>query len=229
MIPLPHLNWFFSFLFGLLGALRLRVSLKKNDDRNLDDFFKIFVLVTTFFLFVSLPGLFKTKAVLVQISYILAWASLFPAPFLGLRILFNIWDLPRFKKACLPVGLLLMTIFIALSAIYFSPAKIRTLEGFYYWSEGTPAWLQASSGGIIGISVLLIAIFFLIEGLKSRNRTIAMRSFLVGGGFIILFLATLSAYVIFQLSSLLVVASGFLSLMGIMIIYVGINYKLEVN
>jgi len=227
MLPLPHISWSFSALVSFLISQRLYISYKKSKEENLGYFFKTFVLLGFFFSFISLPGLISNQPFLVQVSYILSWISLLPTPFLIYGILANVSGFQRFKKFLAPTAFLLIGFFLVLNILYFSPAKSQSFENYWYWSEGTPIWLQIFGGGFVGFLSLLAGIFFLARGFRSEERLIRIRSLLIGGGFIILFLGTLSGYILFLVSPILVLFSGFLCLIGIVIMYLGIRYKIE--
>lgn len=86
-------------------------------------------------------------------------------------------------------------------------------------------WLQAGGGGLLGLLTLLVGASFVIEGYRSKEKIVRIRSFLIGGGMITLFLGTISSYALFSFGSIFVILSGFLSLVGIALIYLGVRYK----
>lgn len=224
MIPLPHLAYAFSAFFAFLISGRLYLSYRRSKDENLGYFLKTFILLTIVFSLASLPGLTLNHPVWAQIAYILSWICVYLAPFLMLQILCNIRGFLRLKRLCLPAAFLLIILSLFLNILYFSPAKIRIFRNYWYWSEGTPVWLQIFGGAIIGLLTLLVGAFFLVEGMQSREKPLRIRAFLIGAGVIILFLGSLSAYILFPLSSLFVILSGFLTVAGMATIFIGIRY-----
>lgn len=227
MLPLPHISWCFSAFVSFLIARKLYFSYKESKDENLGYFAKTFVLLSAFFFFISLPGLTLKDPFLVQISYLLSWVFLLPTPFLVYSILANLLGFRRFKKFLFPITFPLIGIFLVLNALYFSPAKLRIFGNYWYWSEGTPIWLQIFGGGFVGLLTLLAGVFFFINGLQSEEKSVRTRSFLIGGGFTILFLGCLSGYILFLVSPILVTFSGFLTLVGIVTMYAGIRYEIK--
>ena len=74
---------------------------------------------------------------------------------------------------------------LILNNIFSSPATVRQFGQFYYWAEGTPFWLQAAHGIILGLVIIFVSINFFIEGARTEEKVVRYRAFLIGSGMVL--------------------------------------------
>lgn len=67
----------------------------------------------------------------------------------------------------------------------------------------------------------------MIRALRSKEKLVKVRSFLIGSGYVMLFLGAFSGYIIFPISPIFFIFSGLISMGGMIAIYSGVMYKVE--
>ncbi|MFA4998648.1 MAG: hypothetical protein WC514_01380 [Candidatus Paceibacterota bacterium] len=231
MIPLLHITTFVCACFCFFVVRKLYSSYKESKDENIGNFLKTFIFAGIYFIAVSLPGLVVSDPFWVQTLYIIGYIPLFLSPVFLLKIAFNLYHLPG-KKYILPSILAIIIVTTVLSIIFFAPSEPASADGvFYYWLEKTPLWLRDFDGIMITFLIAGGAFLFLNGGRKVGDKTLRVRSFLLGTGLSILAVA-ISLNYIFALHTISktlkmwsVFSAGFLALFGVVAILVGIYYK----
>lgn len=231
MIPLLHITTFVCACFCFFVVRKLYSSYKESKDENIGNFLKTFVLAGIYFVAVSLPGLVVSDPFWVQALYIIGYIPLFLSPVFLLKIAFNLYHLPG-KKYILPSIFAIVAVTTVLSVIFFAPSETASADGiFYYWLEKTPLWLRDFDGIMITFLIAGGAFLFLNGGRKVEDKTLRIRSFLLGTGLSILAVAISLNYIfaVHIVSKTLkmwsVFSAGFLSLFGVAAILIGIYYK----
>jgi hypothetical protein len=230
MIPLLHFATFISALFCFFASRRLYCSYQETRSVNVGDFLKAYIALGIYFFLVSLPAIILNPAV-IQIIYILSYIPvILSATFLfrvALRILrFYLW--PGYISFIIYSLILIVT---ALNIIFFSPAYITSSGGlFYHWSEGTPPWLQIFNGFAVGILAASCVFLFFLGGLKSKERLVRARSFLIGGGLFFLVIAALLNYILpvylrGMIGWLVSALASLIALLGLISMLLGVYYR----
>jgi len=109
---------------------------------------------------------------------------------------------------------------VRLPATYYHPP-------FVYW-EDTRGETMNMFIGIIGALVLLfITFFFLINGFKSSERYVRLRSFLISGGMGTFLLAAIINFVLGAIfhQYITTLISTFLLIVGSVSVFIGVRYK----
>jgi len=229
VIPLLHLTIFISAIFCLFAARRLYSSFRRTRNINIGNFFKVFLTLTLYFSFVSLPGILADPT-WIQISYIFSYIFLFFSPIWFLKATFNMFRFP-WGKYIIIIVLVMIIVTIFLNIFFSFPAQIQTFNHkFYHWSEGTPSWLGIFNGILIGILALGSSFLFFFGGLRSKEKLIRFRALLIGGGLDLLVVSALLAYTTAALLKGVMrwsagMAASLLTLPGLILILVGIYYR----
>lgn len=140
-----------------------------------------FIFVGLGFLILFLPGFIIFDPTLVQIAFILVNVSFLIAVLFFIPTSFSLLEkTSRFKKITFLTIFCWTLIYIFLNIFFFSPATPLKTDGhIYYWQSGTP-WLWAVTGGLLCLTVLIIAIFYLWGTKGSDEKTLSKKSFLIG-------------------------------------------------
>jgi hypothetical protein len=238
MIPLLHIITFITAVFCFVAASKLRYSYKKTKNKNIGDFFKTFLSLGIYFIFMSLP-LFFRGGTGPQIAYTLGYIPVILSAFFLFKVALRILEKTNLiKGASFLVGLF-TTAVIFLNFIFFSKARIITSGPggvFYQWREGTPFWLQVFNGVLVGVFVAVSMVLFFAGGRKSEKAVVKRRSFLIGSGIFILLVADIIAYVVVSityldatLQSIMALVASVLALIGLIFMLRGITYRFNNN
>ena len=231
MIPLLHLTTLVSAFFCLFAVLRLYSSYKKTKNRDVGDFLKAFVSLGVYFFLVSIPVLPFVGASWVQALYIAANAPIMLSALFLFRAGLRILGFFYLSKIIFFLTILLVGFIVLLGVIFFSPATQRTFGIFYHWgSDSQPFWLVAFTGFSIMLLAIGCSITFFLGGLKSGEKFIKTRSFLIGGGIAFLIAAAFLNWIIphYLQGAIRWVAglsASFVALLGLFFMLWGVYYK----
>jgi len=219
-------NLISGLIFGIV-SLKLYFSYRKTKDEKIRDFFLAFLFLTLSLLLLATPGLVFTN--LKIIGLIFAFYPFFV--FLGfaylgiipLKILSWLKIQKIFFWGIIIIGVLI-TVF---SIINWKPAVFYSQDPFVYWEDTRGVILNTIIGGFFGLGILLVMIFFFLQGIKSEDKYIRRRAFIIIGGLMILMLMGLTNFV-FGASPQQYLTSVIASFLGIsagLIIIFSIFYK----
>jgi len=237
MIPLLHIITAISFLLCCFIAKRLYVVYQKTKIVNIGDFFKAYISLGFYFFLVSLP-MVLSNGILVQITYVASYIPVILSAAFLFRVAMRILEVPINPKYISYVIYILIAVVTLLNLFFFSPAYIAVSNHlFYHWVETTPFFLQIFNGIILLILVVGCAILFFWGGIKSRDRIIRMRAFIIGSGVSLLVLAVSANYVLappgrnleWKIAWWLTILAALLAISGLILILAGINYGEQKN
>ena len=114
-----------------------------------------------------------------------------------------------------------------LNIISCSSASIHQQNQFVYWEDTRGAAMDVIIGVVFAVSLVSVIIFFLIQGFKSLERFIRIRSLLIAGGLLFLTLAAVVNFVVgaseqIYLTSLL---ANLFNILAAFFLLLGIYYK----
>ncbi|MDD5145156.1 MAG: hypothetical protein PHW72_03485 [Candidatus Pacebacteria bacterium] len=195
MIPIVSLFNLVSALFFGGISVKLYSSYKKSNDENLKDFFYTFLYSSIMFIIMALPGTVSRDLVFVGLIYavypLFSFLSLSYFGQIPLRILS--WQKVRklFSVSMKALGFLVVFIDI----LNWGPAVFHQQQPFAYWEDSRGEAMNIFVGSVLGLSFLLIFIFFIIQGMKSSERYLKIRAFLIAGGVVFIILGSLINFV----------------------------------
>lgn len=237
MVPLLHILTAISSLLACFIVKRLYVAYQKTKSVNIGDFFKAYVFLGFYFFLVSLP-MVLSNVILVQIIYVASYIPVILGAAFLFRVAMRILRVP-FNPSYVFDGIyILISVITILNLFFFSPAYVAVSDRlFYHWVETTPLSLQLFNGIVLLILATGCAILFFWGGIKSQDKIIRMRAFIIGSGVSLLVLATLANYVLaplgrsleWKIAWWLTILAALLAFSGLILILIGINYGEQKN
>ncbi|MDO8601113.1 MAG: hypothetical protein Q7R46_00345 [bacterium] len=227
MIPIVSIFNLISALFFVGITLKLYFSYRKNKDEKMGDFFRTFLFLSIVLILLSSPGIILKKSEAIGLVFSLyTFFVFFGIAYLSI-IPLNILGWMKMKRIFFGgmIGSAFLLTFINL--IRLSPARIFYDAPFIYWEDTRGVLMNIILGAIFGLSLLMSIIFFLIQGFKSSERLVKIRSILIAGGLLNLTLASIVNFVVGALAGIYVtslVATIFNISAGLLIL-AGIYYK----
>lgn len=232
MIPIVSVaNLVSAFTFSCI-TVKLYFSYRKNKTERLGDFLKSFLFMTISLLFLALPGLIITDLrVLGFVFAIYPFFIILALSYFGI-IPLKLIGWIKMKRVFFWMAMAVNLSFIVVNLLNLQPAAIYYRESFIIFQDARGDAINNLLGAVLGVGILLIIIFFIIQGLKSSERYIRLRAFLISAGLSSLLIsssvnfifaateqAEIQAYII---SQLLVVS--FVNL-GAILMMLGVYYK----
>lgn len=225
MIPIVSICNLVSGLFFSGITLKLYFTYRKTKNENIWNFFISSFCLTLVLLLLASPGLVSTNLKIIGLVYAvypsLALLSFIYFGLIPLRILE--W---RAVKQIFFWGMVIATISITTSdLINFGSAVIYYHPPYIYWESTRDASVNISLGITLGFGLLSVMIFFLLHALKSSEKYVRLRSFLIVGALIGFALMVFTNFVFGAsapnpltsvIASILGILSGFLLLSGVL-------------
>jgi len=228
MIPIVAINNLASIAICLTSFLILFKSYKTNKNQLIFDFTRFYFFLTLFFATYALPGLVLKNGTLIAIVFTLSNVFLFVSIAFFIRIPLEILKLTELKKLLFGICLFFAAYLTVLKMFIFKPAEIIKTDKFYDFTTMEPVWFSFLIGGLLGLIITLAIILFILEGLKSKDSTMKLKSFLISTGMIFLFLASMFNYVLYTIlnySLSMDILASISAWLGLLIILGGIKYK----
>ena len=232
MIPILSLFTLFTSFFSSIIFWRLYSSYRKNKITNIGYFAATYGSLALFFLVASVPGLFSVDPFWIQASFIFSYIPLFATSFFLMSISLDTLAFKGIKKYFLVVILFSLILTTVLGAFLSgSPFPNKIGSNFYYWKEGTPAWLQALNGIIVSFVTFGAGIFFWFGGLKSKVTIVRTRGFILGSGVILEGVGAFLNYVLAPRIefAMLPLIAGLSAILGLITLFFGIYYRPKDN
>ncbi|MFC1629837.1 hypothetical protein ACFL11_01310 [Patescibacteria group bacterium] len=182
MIPIVSIsNLVSGFIFGSV-TLKVYFSYRRTKDIKMRDFFISFFFLSLTMFLLAMPGLLFTNLKIISLAFaiypLFNFMSLIFISFIPLRILE--WN--RIKEVFKNVMIAAAVLITILNIINWGPAVVHFEDPFIYWEDTRGELMNAIIGVAIGIALLLVIIFFIIQGLQSSGYYVRMRAFLLAGG-----------------------------------------------
>lgn len=229
MIPLVSISHLVALIFFALITFRLYFSFQKTKEKNIKYFFIFFLIFTIMEGLLASPGLvFKDLMKIDAVFALYPMFMLLGLGFLG-AIPFSIMKMKKSETFFL-LSMLLINIFITIINLNNIQFAVTRLDSpFIYWEDTRGAPMNIFLGIVPGIILCFAVLFFFINGLKSSEKYVKTRSFLIAGGLAATFSAAIINFVLGAvlrqhitslISTFLLIASG-------IFIFIGVLYKKE--
>jgi len=197
MMPLycPHCIPIFSILSVFISVAeficfsQLYLSYRETKSELVGKFSKIFLFLGFFWAFAALPKLLINDLKLIQISLDLGLFFGYLAMAYFLFVPFKIYYHKDPPKYLFFAVVLLGIAFLIFNILNLKPAFIHFQNNFVFWSENRNLLVNIISGFLIVLAALLAALFFYLGGLKSKEREVRFRAFLLSASTICIVLA----------------------------------------
>lgn len=199
------------------AAYYFRRSFNRSKLEALKNYSNAHVFEGLLFLTLFSPGIIIFDPTLIQINFILIDIFFLITILFFLPATLSLSRKTSHLKNIVFFTILLCTIvYIFLNIFFFSQATpLKEGDYIYYWLSGTP-WLQISARGILFLSLLIIAIFFLFGTKISKEEALSKKSFLIGLSCLIISAAWFiySFFPFFYFSPKILIISGLLAFFG---------------
>lgn len=228
MIPYCSILYVVSALLSAFCAFRIYDSFSKSKEQSAEYFFKSFSFLTIFFIISSIPGGLVLDPILSEGIYIISWIPIFLAIYYITRIALRIWELDKLDRFLPFFILFLIVSTFTLNVVFFSPSEIITYRNFSFCFEKSPNWLLGWNGAIIALLLLANLYLFLEKGMKNEKRFVRIRSGLIASGLCAFAIGGFLNYVLvpnFPSLRFLIFFSGAFAIVGIILLYSGIQYE----
>lgn len=227
MFPLVSIFNLITLPFLIFIASRLYASFRKTKNKNIGYFFVTFVFLIILEALLASPGLILKGLINIGVVFaIYPFFGLLSLAFLGL-IPFNILGWKKAEKFFLLTIIIISFFITIINLIKLQPAVIHYQQPFIYWEDTRGMAMNFFIGIFITLILLYISAFFIFNGLKSSDRYIRKRSFLISGGAAGILLATIINFVLGVIGQKYInsLISTFLLILSSIIIFVGVYYK----
>lgn len=227
MIPIVSVSHLIVLPFLIFIVFRLYFSFREKREKNIGYFLLVFLMLIIMEGILAIPGLVLKDP--IKISTVFALYPFFT--FLSLCFAGALpFSILKMKKT--EISFLVLMFIAAVSVTVINLSNVRSPETYYrlpfvYW-EDTRGETMNMFIGIIGALVLLfITFFFLINGLKSSERYVRLRSFLISGGMGTFLLAAVINFVLGAIfhQYITTLISTFLLIVGSVSVFIGVRYK----
>ncbi|MDD2696973.1 MAG: hypothetical protein PHE52_02345 [Candidatus Pacebacteria bacterium] len=227
MLPIVSIFNLVSALFFGGITLKLYLSYKKKKDENLGNFFKGFLSLTILLVLIASPGLIFSDLKTISLMYAIypfftllgvAYFGVIPLKVLG-------WKKTKELFFRSMVGIAVVITFF--NIIDWQPAIVHQQAPFIYWEDTRGDVMNIILGAVLGLTLLLIAVFFINQGLKSSDKFVKIRAFFIAAGIISLIMSAGTNF-IFGASAqeyLGSIMANFFNVLAAVLIAAGIYYK----
>ena len=195
MIPIVSIfNLVSAFFFG--GAsLKIYFSYLKNREEKLGDFLKVFLLLTILLNLLATLGLIFWQQETIGLVY-----ALYPfLAFMGLAYLgtipLSLMNWQRIKKIFFNLTVAIAFLVTLLNILNWGPAVVHYQDSFVYWEDTRGVSMNVMIGLFYGLILILVISFFLIQGFRSSERFVKIRSLFIAAGLFFLALTSLVNFV----------------------------------
>ncbi|MFH1509818.1 MAG: hypothetical protein ABID67_01555 [Candidatus Nealsonbacteria bacterium] len=227
-IPIVSISNMISSLVFLFVAGKIYFSYKRSKDEKIGDLAKFFILTTVFLFLIGAPGLIVNDLKIIGFLFAIfpsfALIALAHLGIIPLKIMY--WE--RAEKFFFK-GLIAITFLItAINLFNWGPATVYYRNSFIIWQDTRGILMNNILGTVFGLGILLIIIFFIIQGFKSSESYLRIRAFLIASGLFSFFISTLVNF-IFSASSQSYIISQFLAILFVnlaaVLMMMGTYYK----
>lgn len=231
MIELVALNNSINIIICLVSCAKLFRSYQTSRNSSVLDFAKFYFFFMLFFLvlLITILGNFFEIGNTGKLLFASSYFFVFVASGYFLKIPLNIFrqNLGNYVL----IGFTIMGVIASvINPLISPPTEIIKVNYLSYLKSTEPQWFSITVGGLLGLTVLSSIIIFFIQGIRSKTHLIKIKSFLVSGGMVFLFFASLINFILIYLPSLTLIAytiASILSWIGLLVILAGINLKNE--
>jgi len=189
MIPIFSILALPSSIVDFIFFLKLYFSYRRSKSETTGIFSKVFLFLGLFCFFLVPPKLITDDLILIQISLDLSLFFGYLTMAYFLFIPFKIYYQREPPKPLFFSIIGLGTVFLIFSILNLKPAFIHFQNNFVFWSENQSQLLNIISGTSFSLIAIVGALFFYKGGLKSKEKAVRLRAFLISASIITIALA----------------------------------------
>jgi len=182
MIPINSICYLIATPVYAVIAIKLYLSYRKYGDPILKNFFKSGLFLWALMFILSLPGIVFNDLMLISLVFAvypffalmaLAYLAYVPLEILG-------WY--RQKKIYSVFMLAFASMILIMDFLNWKPAIIYlTRYPYVFWGDTRGNFVNILIGLVLVTTLLLTAAFFIVNGLKHRDKYIRLRAFFIAG------------------------------------------------
>jgi len=203
-------------------AWKLYSSYKRDrSNKVIEYFFKAYVMMMVAYLFFCLPRIIiPENSFYLGVGFVIAQIFMFIAT-AYLAMITTFFADPSKAKIAFILVIILATVVFILSIIYFGLPDYNTATGITNWNIDPIVGIASS---ILFLMVLVPStIFFIIQGFKTHDNVVRVRSFLISLGFVLLIITAYTFYRAATQTQAFI--SDLFSLSSFIVIFLGVYYK----
>lgn len=188
MIPIFSILSLLLSIVIFIFFLKLYFSYQKSKLEAIGIFSKAFLFLSLFWFFVAPPKLITNNLKLIQLSFDLSMFFGYFAIAYCLLIPFKTYYHRELPKALFFAIIGLGIIILIFNILNLKPAHIHFKNNIVFWSENRNALTDIISNILIGIILTVAAITFYRGGVKSKEKPVRLRAFLISASLICILL-----------------------------------------
>ena len=227
MIPIVSIFNLISALFFGFVSLKIYLSYKKNKEEKLRNFLKTFIFLSALLFLIASPGLvFKDLKAIGLVYAIYPFFAFLAIAHLG-AVPINIMDWQRMQKIFFR-GIVLIAFLITLVNIFnWGPANLHYQDSFVYWEDARGTVMNIVLGIVLGLIILLVTLFFIIHGVRTTEKYLRVRAFLIAGGLMTLIITAATNFILGASAQIYITSlvATLLNILAAILIMAGIYYK----
>jgi hypothetical protein len=228
MIPIVSIFNLTSALFFFGVSLRVYFSYRKSQDQSLKYFFySFFFLGVTVFLLSTDGLIFKDKMIMGLMHAIDPFFAILALVFIGV-IPLRLMGKEKLKNIFFWIFIAIAIVVLLVDLLNWKPVNVYPQGSFIYWGDARGLVINAMLGIISGLTLLLVIVFFLINGLKASQKLVKIRAFFIAAGLLVIAVMSVLNYIVGPMSRLLYAIRLLCTILnviaGILILF-GIYYK----
>lgn len=229
MIPIVSISNLIAFPFVAFISIVLFRSFLKTKERNVGYFFAGFLSLSLMDAILSVPGLVSRDA--LAISFFFAIFPFFAILGLGFwsAIPFSIMGRKNLQIAATSICALVAIIVTVINLNHVAPAHIYNLPPFIYWEDTRGAVMNNAIGAMVGVIIIYLFLFFLLNGFRDKNSYIKKRSLTIAAGLAVLLSASIVNFILGASYTpqkyIASIIAAVLSVFSSILIFVGVRYK----
>lgn len=228
MIPLVSILNMVSALIFIGISLKLYFSYKKSGDQTLSYFWKAFFFYTAVLVALGLPGLILITPVSIGVALNIHPIFGFLALAFLVSVPLKLMGYETARKIIFGALVFFGALFVFLSFLNWKDPVTFFQEGqFVYWEDARGVLVNILLGIFYGLSVLMTIVFFLIQGLRSSDKFVRIRSLIISAGLLCIFLAVAFNFILgasAQVYITSIIATVF-NILAAALVMAGIYYK----
>jgi len=182
MIPINSICLLTSGLFFSFISFKVYFSYRKNNEGKIGNFFNSLLFLSLTFVLTSTPGIvFEDLSVIGYIFLVYPFFIFLALAYFGI-IPLQILGWKKTEKAFFSGTIILGLVIALLNVAKMRPAVIHRVGKFVYWQDGRGVAMNVMIGATLSSAMLLLIAFFIIQGLKSSEKRIRNRAFIIAAG-----------------------------------------------
>lgn len=136
----------------------------------------------------------------------------------------NLMKRDKLKNIFFKIFAVLAVVVLIISLYNWKPVSVYQQGRFIYWGDSRGLFVNVTIGLVSSLTLLTVVVFFVIQGLKAKEKFVKTRAFLIASGLTIIAImsvlnyivgAILTPYVLRLICTIMNVFAGMLILRGI--------------